>query len=307
VAVGLAWLAAIAGRMGPLHWTLELAAPFDVHLCAVGAAAAIALAIGRRPGPALLALALAVGEASSFVPLLLAPRDAVPASPPCRVMSCNVLRFNHDHERVIEAVRRESPDVVGFLEVTPEWDAALQSLRDEYPHAVREPRDASFGIELLSRLPFEREQVITWPSKRPAIRVRVDRGGPVDVLLIHPPPPTSAWGYGERESQMRRTAWLTSRADVPLVVMGDMNCTSSSATFARLLREGKLRDSRRGIGLQPSWPDTIVPFRQLAIDHVLVTGDLAVLGRHLAGALGSDHASVVCDLARRTLAEPDAP
>jgi endonuclease/exonuclease/phosphatase (EEP) superfamily protein YafD len=304
VAVVAACVSTALGWLGSLHWTLDLASHFGPQAAAFGAAAAAALLIARRWRFGLLALALAAVNAVPLLPYWL-PAGAAesapgPHGPSLRVMSCNVLVTNEEHARVAEAVRSASPDVVGFIEVTPAWDAALAALLlTEYPHAIREPRQGSFGLVLMSRLPLRRAEVLVGRNGRPSIRVQVDRGGAIDVLLAHPPPPMSARRWLDRNGQLWDVAKTAAAGAVPLLVVGDLNCTAGSPAFRALLRDGGLRDSRLGRGLQPSWPDLVLPFPQLAIDHALVTPGLVVLGRRTVGGLGSDHRAIVVDVALR--------
>ena len=82
----------------------------------------------------------------------------------------------------------------------------------------------------------------------------------------------------------------------PLVLIGDFNCTPWSPAFRKLVSYSGLRDSRRGLGVQPTWPSPFGPFG-IPIDHALVSKDLHVIDRSVGPQVGSDHRGIVVGLA----------
>ena len=78
--------------------------------------------------------------------------------------------------------------------------------------------------------------------------------------------------------------------------MGDMNCTDHSSHFSDFLRATGLHDSRVGFGRQASWP-TMFPYYRIAIDHLFLDDDLAVVNRRLGPMVGSDHFPILIELA----------
>ena len=79
------------------------------------------------------------------------------------------------------------------------------------------------------------------------------------------------------------------------MLVGDLNCTSWTPAFAELERISGLRDSRKGFGVQPTWPSNL-PGLRIPIDHFLVSPSLAVRNRFVGPAVGSDHFPVVIEL-----------
>ena len=77
--------------------------------------------------------------------------------------------------------------------------------------------------------------------------------------------------------------------------MGDLNTTSWSPFFSDLIEESGLRDSRKGFGIQTTWPDGLFLLR-IPIDHCLVSKDISVLDRRVGPSIGSDHFPVTVDL-----------
>ncbi len=62
-----------------------------------------------------------------------------------------------------------------------------------------------------------------------------------------------------------------------------------------------LLDSRRGFGVQRSWPTSmkvsILGTMRIPIDHALVSRDVKVLDRRVGPFIGSDHFPIMVDIA----------
>ncbi len=80
----------------------------------------------------------------------------------------------------------------------------------------------------------------------------------------------------------------------PALVLGDFNITSWSPHFQETLRLGRLKDSRQGFGLQPTWP-VDKPWFLVPIDHVLVTDGIAVHRCWRGPYIGSDHYPILME------------
>jgi endonuclease/exonuclease/phosphatase (EEP) superfamily protein YafD len=119
-------------------------------------------------------------------------------------------------------------------------------------------------------------------------------GQPLTVIGTHPPPPRRRKLTYQRDRQLKEIAAYIASHPGPTLLLGDLNITSWSPSFQEMLRLGKLRDSRQGWGLQPSWP-VDQPLLRVPIDHLLVTEGLAVHCRRLGPFTGSDHYPVIME------------
>ena len=288
-------LAALTARW---DWRADLLVHFQAPALAVTLAAAVALARRQRWAAA----ALGVLAVAQVVPLVrywgtnpIPPDPGAPAR--LRILVANVLVKNRDHAALIRLIRREAPDVVGLVELSDEWLAALAPLRREYPHGLAAP-DGPRGLALWFRRPPrsvdgpERLVPQGWPCLHAVVELA---GRPTHLWLVHPSSPLRRRGrfrgFPELEALARRVA----RTGGSRIVVGDLNTTAASPHFADFLAGTGLRDSRLGFGEQPSWP-TWSPYR-IAIDHALLSGDLAVAGRRLGPRVGSDHFPLLLEVA----------
>ncbi len=290
----LAALPTLARPLARVDWRIDLLTHFQVaHVLFSGASGAVLWRIRRRL--AFLAFALALVQLVPLVPYYgpnpVPPSSRSPAR--LRLVVLNVLVDNADHQSVEDLLTRESPDLIGLLEYTPDWKSALRVIADRYPYRVDAP-DGAQGLALWSRVPLQDPKVERHISGGwPCVHAELEFAGfPLDLWLVHPSPPVlRAGGFPELSALASRVG---SKEGARLVI-GDLNTTSGSPHFADFLDRTGLRDSRLGFGLQGSWPSGS-PYR-IAIDHALVSSELAVVSRRLGPYVGSDHRALILELA----------
>lgn len=289
--------AGLAGIAGDLSWFLDLFAHFRVQYAVVLAGCAIGLALLGRPWVAAGCLALAAANASFALPYLRAAPAGTTEGAPLRVVSLNVYKHNREYERVRAFLRAERADFVVLVETTPAWARELGALHDLYPHAAYSPRAGASGVLLLSRTPIlEWLPLFVGGQPESGIRARIAPfGHPMDVIGVHLSWPVRSELAAQRNRELDGLARVTARAGVPLVVLGDFNDTRYSPSFARLLRDGALRDCAAGRGLSRSWPTWFAPLG-IQIDHCLHTRGVWTERFDTGPDVGSDHYPLVVTL-----------
>lgn len=303
VAAGfLACLATLTGFAARFWWGFELATHFRAqYVLALGGLALILLALRQRRWSVLFGT-FALGNLTMVGPAFW-PEDAVPfaaddrSSTPLRALLANVNAENRDLERLRHLIAASDPDIILLLEATPWLLDRLRDLGERYPHRTAEPRDDPFGIALFSRHPLVRNQIVHLGGDvgPPAILATLAAGGHSFTLIgVHPWPPVSAALAEGRNEQLRALARWVRQSQTPLLVLGDLNVSPWSPYFARLLADSGLGDSRRGRGLQPSWPAGWLPF-WIPIDHALFSDGIRIRHRKIGPAIGSDHYPVIVD------------
>ncbi len=275
-----------------LWWVFDLA----THFCAFYAFALLPIAVAllavkRWRLLALVLVALAINTA------LLAPHYFRGSVPPdtqsLRIISINVLFENSQHERVLDCIRQEKPDLVLLLEVNSSWQPALATLESQFPYSLVETRTGSFGIAIFSQFPLEDLRLadlgsIGVPSIKATIRVD---DTPVQIVGTHFLPPMDGERSRLRNQQLIATAQHLARTPRPCLLLGDLNITPWSPYFRDLLKLGGLRNSQIGFGIQPTW------LAALPIDHLLHSDDIAILDRRIGPDIGSDHRPLIVDFA----------
>jgi endonuclease/exonuclease/phosphatase (EEP) superfamily protein YafD len=202
--------------------------------------------------------------------------------------AANVFSANPTPDLVLQFLRAEQPDVVLVPELTPAWERRLESVEDLFPYLRVESREGNFGIGLYSRVPIESAEIVPLAGGNIAVVARLRKDGQALTLIgAHTDPPGGS-RTDTRDRQLRQLAELAAAVDGPCVLLGDLNTTSWSPGFQECLRVSGLRDSRRGFGVQPTWPAGRAVLR-IPIDHCLVSDEIVVENRRAGPEVGSDH------------------
>jgi endonuclease/exonuclease/phosphatase (EEP) superfamily protein YafD len=288
----------VAGLFAHYAWLCDLCSHFRLQYAVCLGLATLLFLLARQVARFGVAGGFAVFNAALIAPLYIASPDERPSGTPWRAVTINLQWRNPEKRRVIECVRELQPDVALFLEVSPAWSEALESLRDDWPYSTTTARQDSFGIALYSRHPFT--NVKTLPlglAEIPAILGQVNRrGSRVTFLGVHALPPNNSDLWRARNQNFKEAAKLAAAHEGPSILFGDLNCTPWSSSFHELVRESGLRDSEVGAGIQASW-HTKLPGMRIPIDHFLVSGEVVIRNRFVGPYLGSDHFPVVLEFA----------
>ena len=189
----------------------------------------------RRRLPAALACGVAwcsALAAAAVAPGWLAPESSPQIgenSPKIKVLSLNLLQSNEKgRDEACRVVRRTKPDVVWFVEYTPDWQRHLRAALPELPHRLERPDFGSFGAALYSRHPFSLQEMVPgghmWsPFGRAVVETE---HGPIGVLGVHPPPPLpGAARVAERDRGLAVIPGLLDGLPPRRIVLGDFNAT----------------------------------------------------------------------------------
>lgn len=211
------------------------------------------------------------------------------------VAAANVRFDNERSDDLVASLRELDADVLVLTELTPALAGALVGDR---PHVAADPRPDSSGSGVYSRIPLGEVRTFDLVG-RPALQVELRAsGGPVTLVAVHTLGPRSDVDVLRR--QLRELDDLRTslrREGRHVVFAGDFNATSQHLGFRRLLDNG-LRDAHRerGRGWVRTWPVGRWHPPYAALDHVLVSGGIAVEDAGTAEIPGSDHRAVTARL-----------
>ena len=225
-----------------------------------------------------------------YLPFGVADRD----EGDIKLLHANVLASNDSSLRFIALLRKESPDIVVMQEATPRWMNSIGEIDALYPYKIVEARDDPFGIAMYSKFPFDSISVVeAAPLGHPEIVVTAIVGRDrLNIISSHPMPPIGETNYDARNHQLQGVARLAGRTPGPLVIVGDLNISMWASHYRKLENKSELRNARKGFGIEPTWP-LFLPIAMIPIDHILVSGDIAVTNFETATDIGSDHYPVV--------------
>lgn len=317
----LAWLtvAAFTSLSGYLlmarwFWPAEVFCHFRPHVGGLALVAVLAAAMLRMRWQSLSLGALALISAWPSLALHIPAERVQPAGPPLRIATANLLWGSESSAGLLSWLESEAPDVAFLCEVDPTRAVQIEALRERYPHQLfcppREEWHAStFGRAMISRFPLS-EVAVRSPGSILDVTV-VHAGRTLRVLGAHTPRPGRAWRTKSRNAVLGMLADLA-RQGSAVAVLGDLNVTEGSPSFARLLESGGLADSRAGRGPMGTWSVPMPGARwdlpvRLPLDHVLVGSSLAVVDRRIGPDIGSDHLPVAADIVWCDLPAVTAP
>ncbi len=266
---------------------------------------------GRGPAaPIFAALAVSIGCALDhglrlipYSPLGRPEVESIPRDserPSVRIMIANVLMTNRQYARLLEQVKINDPDLVLFLEGDSEWEAALETGLQDYPHVVRCAKDNLYGMHLYSRLPLFHAE----------IRYRVQPGVPSiiadlkwptgDNVLLHcvhpaPPSPTENEQSIERDAELVKVASDIGGREQPTLVIGDFNDVPWSRPTRLFRKLSGLADPRVGRGLFSTF-HALIPLCRWPLDHVFCTEHFSLVSLVRSEPFGSDHFALVAEL-----------
>jgi endonuclease/exonuclease/phosphatase (EEP) superfamily protein YafD len=284
--------AAYGGRWG---WLWELTTHFRVQYFWALTIAAMVLAVCRRPLWTTAAGVFAAMNLAVIAPLYFAPDVPTERGTPMRALSLNVYWHNNQFAKVLHWIRQEQPDFFLLLEVTPQWIGACEELEDDYPYHRAAAQLSPGGIAFYSRVPTASLDIRYVGGMPTVVAHMAPATGPFTVIGAHPSSPRSAAEFARRNREIDALTELAVFQRGPRVLIGDLNTTSWSPYFQDFLEATGLVDSRLGFGVEPTWPALPLPLR-IPIDHCLVSRDVAVTGRRVGPAVGSDHRGVAIDL-----------
>jgi endonuclease/exonuclease/phosphatase (EEP) superfamily protein YafD len=313
----LAWYLAFRA-IGDGLWWLGLLNAFALYLFVPLPPLAI-LALLTRQRRAWLAL-LGAGAifAALFGDLLVPPIAVTHAGAPrpgLTVMSYNVFYVNPDAAAIAASVREAEPDLVAFQELTKGQAAALETLLgDEYPYRSPLHAECLAEVAIWSRHPLTvepgpadvtcrvRSVRVAWGGR--AIRVVNVHGWPYASLA----PEDVARDFRWRREQMADVLAALEGQPEPLVLLGDLNSTSTQEVY-QMVTEAGLTDAFReaGWGVGHTFPATggrflgiPYPARLVRIDHVFHSPEWYAEAAHVGAWDGhSDHHPVIAQLRLR--------
>jgi endonuclease/exonuclease/phosphatase (EEP) superfamily protein YafD len=323
VQVGL--LAAAVATLAPLlAGAVPVLAFFESFRLQIAVGAIPLLALGLLFRPRWLALLGVLGFAWNlaivwpYLPGWGGTRAVASADPQAalKVVSVNLWYRNDSYDTAINYLMQTDADVIGLVELTPQWLTALQPLFDRYPYrADCMQRTPPCEVMLISKHPFVKSFAGRIDHKWPTIvwgQIAID-GRTVTVAETHlawPLLPASDSANVSLANALRPEPLLSSEPllqsrqvvalaqylsglDEDLVLMGDFNSVPWSTTQQSLRAASGLHNEGPMVETWPAWG----PFwLRLPIDHIFVRGALERRAFQRGPFVGSDHRPVEAEI-----------
>ncbi len=209
------------------------------------------------------------------------------------ILNANVLTTNRNAPALLSLVNKHQPDILVTLESDSWWQQQLDQLSDSYPYSVKCPLDNLYGMHVYSRLPLHNPALqFLVEDGVPSVHAEVELsdGSRIAVHFLHPAPPspTENASSEERDAELLIVAASVKKAEIPVIVAGDLNDVAWSETTRLFRKISGLLDPRIGRGMYNSY-HADVPLMRWPLDHLFHSNHFTLQQLQRLPSIGSDH------------------
>lgn len=214
-----------------------------------------------------------------------------------KIMVSNVLTPNDKTQKLVDLVKKKSPDILITLESDKKWERALEQIESEYPYTVKVPLDNLYGMHLYSKLELIAPSVkYLMVDGVPSIhtQLRLKGGQVIWLYCLHPmpPSPTEADKSTTRDAELLMVGRHIKENEQTAILAGDLNDVAWSKTTRRFQRISELLDPRIGRKFINTF-HAKYPFLRWALDHIFHSACFTVVDIQRMPFIGSDHFPVM--------------
>ena len=232
--------------------------------------------------------------------------------PKIRILSMNLSHTNSSYKKAILLIRKTQPSVLVLQELSNSWENGLGEALVQFPYSVKILENTMDGVDsmlpnflipkeklfigLYSHLSFERI-MIDRPDDFPVSYIRGSFKFKENIFTlfgVHLTSPVGKYRTDLRNKQLASLAEEIQKNNQPTVVVGDFNITPWSSYFEKFIQKTRLRDTRKGIGVYPTWLAQFPPLA-IPIDHGLTSNGIKFGSFSLGSSFGSDHLPIILD------------
>ncbi|NRA67723.1 MAG: endonuclease/exonuclease/phosphatase family protein [Pseudobacteriovorax sp.] len=289
---------------GSQFWFLDLFSHFQLQYLIIMILASLSMILCRDWKKVLIC---SLGSLFSIWMLLThthAPSSQLDSSTSTsiKMLQFNVNTSNTKYSKLIELIQKENPDLVLLIELNKAWSQNLRPLESIYPYQIQRIRSDNFGIKLYSKKAFVNQSIVSFSDLNlPSIHASIEfEGKQLEIIGTHAIPPINKRYWQDRNKHLSRIAEKAKQTDDPLIVVGDLNITAWSPSFAQITEGDVLQVSVIDTLLTPSWPSFFPPL-WIPIDHVLFNKGVQSVIRSYPETtdLGSDHIPIMMEISLR--------
>lgn len=220
------------------------------------------------------------------------------ASDSIKIISCNVLQFNKEHERFVALVKKEQPQIFLTMESDAVWEKELRVLEVDYPNTVKVTLDNTYGMHFYTNLKINTSQVHYFVADDiPSIEAELETadGHRFIFFAVHPPPPspTEEENSKERDGDLLSVAKRVRDYKMPVVVTGDFNNVAWAKSSVLFKKTSKLIDARIGRGILSTFHANYWFFR-VPLDLLFHSPNVFIDKLFIYPSVGSDHFPMGC-------------
>jgi endonuclease/exonuclease/phosphatase (EEP) superfamily protein YafD len=213
-----------------------------------------------------------------------------------RLISFNISYENsiENFENMREMILLEKPDIVQFQELSPQMQDKIKTLRSIFPYSagLNKPK-GPFDSLILSKHPLTNTKV---GDNHVVITNLILNEAKISIVGIHLFTGESKKNFNNALQQISYLKTIVSNTNKNLILLGDLNMSSTSKRFAKFLKETNLYTYTSYKNITSTWPAFIPNLLGIQIDHILFSNNFKMVDKKTSNSFGSDHRPLIVEL-----------
>jgi len=213
-----------------------------------------------------------------------------------RLISFNISYENsiENFENMREMILLEKPDIVQFQEISPQMQDKIKTLRSIFPYSagLNKPK-GPFDSLILSKHPLTNTKV---GDNHVVITNLILNEAKISIVGIHLFTGESKKNFNNALQQISYLKTIVSNTNKNLILLGDLNMSSTSKRFAKFLKETNLYTYTSYKNITSTWPAFMPNLLGIQIDHILFSNNFKMVDKKTSNSFGSDHRPLIVEL-----------
>ncbi|PCH66227.1 MAG: hypothetical protein COC01_08630 [Bacteroidetes bacterium] len=289
----------IMSFMGDVFWICEIVTHFRVQYFVILGLTGFLFLVLKRYKLSILFLGFAIVNFSFIIPDYVKDKDSIQEDNGhiYKALFANFYKHNHQYQKLVDLINKENPDFFVVMEINSDLLNGMKEVIPNYKYNISHFEDnQSFSIGLFSKYVSDSIFIEFWGDEGfPSVLGKLDIGGNgLNVIGCHAMSPDNPDSLFLRNQQLNIMADYAANFEGEVMCLGDINTTPWSPYFSEFLEKSGLKDSRKGFGVQPTWP-TYFPLLYIPIDHCFVSDGIKIIDRRVGPDIGSDHLPIIIE------------
>jgi len=213
-----------------------------------------------------------------------------------RLMSFNISYENpvENFENIRKMILSEKPDIVQLQEFSPQMHDKIKTLRSIFPYSteLNKPKGI-FDSLILSKHPLTNTKI---DDNHVVITNLILNEAEISILGIHFLPGGTKETFNNALQQISYLKTIVNNTNKNLILLGDLNMTSTSKRFVKFLKETNLYTYASYKNITSTWPAFMPNFLGIQIDHILFSNNFKMVNKKTSNSFGSDHRPLIVEL-----------
>ncbi len=213
-----------------------------------------------------------------------------------RLISFNISYENpvENFENIRDMILSEKPDIVQFQEFSPQMQDKIKTLGSILPYSteLNKPK-GPFDSLILSKYPLTNTRV---DDNHAVITNLILNETEISIVGIHLLTGGTKKNFNNALQQISYLKTIISNTNKNLILLGDLNMTSTSKRFAKFLKETNLYTYTSYKNITSTWPAFMPNFLGIQIDHIIFSKNIKMVDKKTSNSFGSVHRPLIVEL-----------